>query len=104
MLLTLRWRRARSIADADFALVAIRVLVDPGADRDAQAEFAGDAGHQFDAAGRRIGADRAGVGRDRLQIGADLLGVALPAAVGMGRAVERRVGDAGELAVERRER
>ena len=36
----------------DFALVSLLVLVDPGADRDPQPEFLGDAGHQFDAAGR----------------------------------------------------
>ena len=37
---------------ADFALVALLILVDPGADRDPQAELGGDAGHELDAAGR----------------------------------------------------
>ena len=100
MLSTLRCLLGEIDHRAHFALVALGVLVDPGADRDAQAEFAGDLGHQLDAAGRGIGADHPGVGRDRLQIGADLLGARAPAAVGMGRPVERRVGDAGELAIE----
>ena len=60
---------------ADFPLVALLVLVDPGADRDLQAELGGDRRDQFGAAGGGIGADGVGVGRDRLQIGADLLGV-----------------------------
>ena len=85
---------------ADFALVAVLVLVDPGADRDAQAEFGGDAGHQFDAAGGRIGADGAGQRRQQLEVGADLRGLRLRAGIRMGGAAKRRVGNAGELAFE----
>ena len=72
---------------ADFPLVALLVLVDPDADRDLQAELGGDRRDQFDAAGRRIGADGAGVGRDQLQIGADLLARSDVAVVGMLRAL-----------------
>ena len=46
---------------ADFTLVAILIFVDPGADCNAQPEFGGDARHQFDAAGRRVGTDGARV-------------------------------------------
>jgi hypothetical protein len=43
---------ARQIDDrANFALIAVLVLVEPGAERDAQAEFGRDRWHQFDAAG-----------------------------------------------------
>ncbi len=56
----------------DFALVALLVLVNPGADCDVQAEFLGDGRHHFDAAGRGIEADRTGHRRQLLQIGADL--------------------------------
>ena len=84
----------------DFALVAVLVLVDPGADRDPQAEFLGDAGHQFDAAGRRIGADGARQRRQHLEIGADLGGLRLRAGIGVGGAAKRRIGNAGELAIE----
>src|SRR5262249_48374727 len=76
---------------ADFALVAILVLVDPGADRDLEAELRGDRRDQFGAAGRRIGADGAGVGCDRLQIGADLLDGGAITRVGVLGRYERRV-------------
>ena len=82
---------------AQLALVALGVLVDPGADRDPQAELLGDRGHELGAAGRRIGADHAGVGRDGAKVGADLRRGRALAAVGMRRAVERRVGQACEL-------
>ncbi len=59
---------------ADFPLVALLVLVEPGADRDLEAELGGDRRHQLGAAGRRIGADRPGIGRDGLQVGANLRG------------------------------
>ena len=85
---------------AHFALVALGVLVDPGADRNAQAELAGDLGHELGAAGRRIGADHPGVGRDGLQVGADLLGARCAGRCRDGLTIERRVGDAGELAIE----
>ncbi len=58
---------------ANFALVALLVLVDPGADGDLEAEFGRDRRHQLGAAGRGIKADGAGIGGDRLEIGADLL-------------------------------
>src|ERR1700687_1791424 len=44
----------------DFAFVAVFIFVDPGADRDAEPGFGGEAGHQFYAAGGRISADGAG--------------------------------------------
>ena len=64
---------ARSMAALDFPLVARLVLVDPDADRDLEPELRRDAGHQFAAAGRAVGADRLRVGREHLQIGPDLL-------------------------------
>ena len=82
---------------ADFALVALLVLVDPGADRDLQAEFGGDRRHQLGAAGRRIGADGARIGRDSLQIGTDLFGGGALTSIGVRRIRERGVGDAREL-------
>ena len=82
---------------ADFALVALLVLVDPGADRDLQAELGGDRRHELGAAGRRIGADGARVGRDSLQIGTDLFGGGALTSIGVRRIRERGVGDAREL-------
>ena len=82
----------------DLALVAVLVLVDPGADGDVQAEFGGDARHKLDAAGRRIEADRAGDRRELLQIGADLLRRRLAAFVGINRTGKRGVGHAGKRA------
>ena len=61
-------------------------------------------GHQLGAAGRRIGADGVGIGRDRFEVGADLLDGRAVAEIGMLRAGERRVGNAGELAGEIRRR
>src|SRR6185295_6875657 len=57
------------------AFVAVDVLVDPGADGDLEADFIGNRGHHFDAAGRRIEPDRAGQRRQLLHVGADLVGV-----------------------------
>ena len=82
---------------ADFALVALVVLVDPGADRDPQAEFGGDAGHQFDAAGGRISADGAGQRRQHLEVGANLFSLRLRSGIRMGVATKRRIGNAGKL-------
>ena len=84
----------------DFALVSIFMLVDPGADCHPQTEFLGDAGHQFDSAGRRIGADGSRQRREHLEVGADLSGLRLGAGVGVSGAAKRRIGDAGELAIE----
>ena len=85
---------------ADFALVAILIFVDPCAGRNAQPEFRRYARHEFDAAGRRICADRARVGREQLEIGANLRGLRRAAGIRMRGAFERRVGNARELAFE----
>ena len=58
---------------ANFPLVAILVLVDPGPDRDLEAEFGGDRRNKLGAAGRRVGANGAGIGGNGLEVGADLL-------------------------------
>ena len=82
----------------DFAVVALGILVEPDAERNPKPEFLGDFRNGLGAAGGRIGADRPGVGRDRLQVGANLFGRAAPVLVPVGgAAVERIVGDAGEL-------
>ena len=83
---------------ADFALVTLLVLVDPGADGDLEAEFGGDGRDQFGAAGRGIGADGARIGRDGLEVGADLLGGRALPPVGMLEVDEWRVGNTGKLA------
>src|SRR4026207_2359901 len=85
---------------AHFAVVAAGVLVDPGADRNAGPELAGDLGAEFCPSGRRVGADHPGEGGNSLQIGSDLFPTRSPAAVGMGGSVKRCVGDAGELTIE----
>ena len=75
----------------DFALVAIGILVDPGADGDLQAELGGDRRHQFDTTGRGIETDRA---RDRgqfLQVGADFFDLRNIVDVRMRRSLERRI-------------
>ena len=87
---------------SDLALVALLVLVDPGADRDVQAEFGGNGRHQLDAAGRGIEPDRARDRREHLHVGADALGGRLVAFARVGAGVERRVGNAGELVLDRR--
>ena len=84
----------------DLALVAIGILVDPGADGDLQAELGGDRRHQFDATGRGIETNRAGDRRQLLQVGADFFDLRDIVDVGMGAALERRVGDAWENAPE----
>ncbi len=84
----------------DLALVAILVLVDPGADGDLEAELGRDRRHQFHAARGRIEADRARHRRQRLHVGADFFDGRNVVDVGVGRALERRVGDAGQEAVE----
>ena len=80
----------------DFLLVARLVLVDPDAERDLQPELRRDRRNEFAAAGRRIGADRVRIGTDQPEIGADLLGGRPVAVVGMLRAGERRIRQAGE--------
>ncbi|CEG08010.1 hypothetical protein BN961_01418 [Afipia felis] len=44
----------------DLALVAVEMLIEPGADRDLQSEFGCNRWNQFDATGRRVKADRFG--------------------------------------------
>ena len=89
---------ARSSAELDFALVAVLVLVDPGADRDLEAELGGDRRHQFGAAGRGIEADGAGVRCERLEVGADLLRGRPFAGHRDGTKLDKRgVGNAGKL-------
>ena len=84
----------------DLALVAVGILVDPGADRDLEAELGGDRRHQFDAAGRGVEADRARQRGQLLQVGADFFDLRNIVDVGMGAALERRVGDARQDAPE----
>ena len=100
MPLTLLLRLASVMAACDLALVAVDVLVDPGADRDLEAEFRGDRRHQFDAAGRGIEPDRARQRRQFLQVGADFFGVGNIVDVGMPGPFERRIGNAGQHAPE----
>ena len=100
MPLTLLLRLARLIAASISRLLRSAFLVDPGADRDLEAELGGDRRHQFDATGRGVETDRA---RDRgqlLQVGANLLDLRNIVDVGMGAALERRVGDARQDAPE----
>ena len=84
----------------DFALVAILVLIDPGADGDFQAKLGRDRRHQFGTPGRRIHANGAGIGRNRLEIGADLFRRRPLAGIGMRGVDEGGVRDACKLTVE----
>ncbi len=84
----------------DLALVAVGVLVDPGADGDFEAELGGDRRHQFDATGRGVETDRARDRRQLLQVGADFLDLRDVVDIGMGAALERRIGDARQNAPE----
>ena len=81
----------------DLALVAVLVLVDPGADRDLDAEFRGNRRHQFVAFRRGVQADRSRQGGEFLQVGANLLSVAVSDGV---TRFKRRVGEAGQDAPE----
>ena len=82
----------------DLALVAVGVLVDPGADRDLEAELGGDRRHQFDAAGRGVKPDRPRQRRQLFQVGADFFGAGNVVDVGMARSLERRIGNARQNA------
>src|SRR5215472_5414092 len=84
----------------DLALVAVNILVDPGADRDLESKFGGDRRHHFHASGRGVEADRARHGRQLLQVGANFLRTRHVVDVGMGGALEWRVGNAGQHAIE----
>src|SRR5579862_6960989 len=88
----------------DFPLIAGLVLVDPGADRDLQAEFGRDWRNKLGAAGCGIGADGTGIGCDRLQIGANLFGGRANAGIRVLGICERRVGNAVQLTGEIRSR
>ncbi len=84
----------------DLALVAVDILVDPGADRHLEAELRRDRGNQFDAAGRGVESDRPGDGRELLQVGANLLDAWDVVDVGVGGALEGGVGHARQHAGE----
>ena len=77
----------------DLAVVAVGVLIDPGADRDLQAELRSDWRHEFVAFGRRIQTHRAGQRRELLQIGANFFGIDGDISDRVPR-FERRIGDA----------
>ena len=86
----------------DLALVAFLILVDPDADGNLKSEFGGNARHEFDAAGRGIGADGARVEAELFEIGADLRLGRTIAVIGMLRACVGRVGDTRKLAADAR--
>ena len=63
---------ARELDDgARFAFVARFVLVDPGADCDAQSRFLRKRRHKLDATGRRVSSHRASVRREQPHVGPD---------------------------------
>ena len=76
------------------------VLVDPDAERDLEPELRGNRGHELDAAGRAVGADRLRVRAEDFQVGANLLRCRAVAVIGMLRSCVRRIGDAGERSVD----
>jgi hypothetical protein len=84
----------------DLAIVAIGILVDPRADRDLEAELGRNRRNQFDAAGRGVQTDSARHRRQLLHVGANLLDARDIVDVGMGRSLERGVGDARQDAPE----
>ena len=84
----------------DLALVAIGILVDPGADGDLQAELGGDRRHQFDATGRGVETDRARDRRQLLQVGADFFDLRNIVDIRMRRSLKRRIGHAWQNAPE----
>src|SRR5262245_57685613 len=77
----------------DFAPVAVLVLVDPGAERDLDAELRGNRRHEFVAFRRGVQADRPRQGGKLFQIGPNLLNVALGDGV---TRFKRRVGETGQ--------
>ena len=84
----------------DFAFVSLRVLVDPGADRDLEAEFGGNRGNQLNAARRRVQADGLGHRREFLEVCADFFLVRNVVDVWVPSAFERGVGQARQHSVE----
>ena len=80
----------------DLALVALGILVDPGADRHLEAEFGRDRRNQFDATGGGIEADRARNRRQLPQIVANLLNRRDVIDVRMRGSFKRRIGHAGQ--------
>ena len=98
--LTLPWRLARSITERISRSLRSLCLSIQAPTVTRRPNSRGDAGHQFDAAGGRIGADGAGQRRQQLEVGANLFGLRLVPEFGMGVAAKRRIGNAGELAIE----
>ena len=84
----------------DFSLIAIGILVDPDTERDLEAELGCDGRHDLDAAGGRVETDRPRHGRELLEVGTDLVDGRDIVDVRMRRAFERRVGHAGNHALE----
>src|SRR3569623_1370908 len=84
----------------DLTLIAVDILVEPGADRDLQSEFVGDRRHQFDAAGGRIKADRLGDLGQFAEIVPDFLDARDIVDVGMAGSLERRIRYARQQAAE----
>ncbi len=84
----------------DFALVAILIFVDPGTCGNPQSKLGCDARHELDATSGRIGAYGARERGELLKVGSNLCCARLAAGVWVCRAFERRVGNAGKLAVE----
>jgi len=68
--MTLLLRLASSIAES-IRVRAVGILVDPGADRDLEAELRGDRRTSFVAFRRRVQADRSRQGGEFLQVGAN---------------------------------
>src|SRR5262249_23647706 len=86
----------------DLTFVALRIFIDPRADGDPDAELGGNGGHELKPARGRVGPDRPRVRRDHLQVSTDLLLGGAGAAVRLVAGVERRKGEAVELAVDYR--
>ena len=89
MPLTLLWRLARSIAERISRSLRSWFLSIQAPTVTLQPEFRRDARHELDAAGRGIGADRAGQRSQQLEVGADLLRRGRAAGVRMRRTFER---------------
>ena len=69
---TLECRRASSTTERSSRSLRSGVLVDPGADRDLQTELVGDAGNEFDAAGRLDRCGSRACRAQHAQVGANL--------------------------------
>src|SRR5215210_5878509 len=82
---------------AHLTLVAVLVLVDPGANRRLQTELASDRRHKLDTTRRRIGADRTGGGREDFKIGSDTRGARPIVAIGMAIALVGGIRNTSQL-------